>query len=114
MKLQAENHARRLKDGSVLRFYECVCEYSKVQLIRNPGVHDRRLKDFKREKCTILYANKDRALAVAAFNAELARIFHRKEVGGTAGRRVILCSDSFNGEFRRCQIVPVSRCCLEG
>ena len=36
MKLQAENHARRLKDGSVLRFYECVREY-KVQLIRNPG-----------------------------------------------------------------------------
>ncbi len=87
MKLQAENHARRLKDGSVLRFYECVREY-KVQLIRNPGVHDRRLKDFKREKRTILYANKDRALALAAFNAELARIFHRKEVGGTAGRRV--------------------------
>ena len=71
MKLQPENHMRKLKDGSVLRFYECAKEY-KVQLIRNPGVKDRRLKDFKREKRTILYANKDRQLAVNAFNVELA------------------------------------------
>ena len=61
---------RRLADGSILRIYRSILSspYT-VQLVRNPGVLDRRLREESRESREKLLETMDRAVAVEFFNS---------------------------------------------
>lgn len=71
--LRPESHSR-VSGGVVLRFFEDSQHKYTVQVIHNPGIHDRRLRPEKRERRVILGRGMPRPEAVAIFNETLERL----------------------------------------